>query len=324
MKAFSSAIVFLALFAGCASHGNWSKFDQGAWINLDERIGTNELNYYIKEWGEPVSRKAVNFSDGSGNVMADGVELLWLWKSDGTGPSDQSGQGWELFLAFNERGAFRNWRIGAYRTTLMVADVIAAVRKNGYRFDRVLLQDLRLSDEQHLLERPSFWYVSTSSGVTISNASRTRWHELYNMQTNVQAFAAAILKADTAARNLDDRLATDDEIFGWLEEQFRASKRARPSRSAPQGIPTPGVPGQDQAGLLGRGFLGPYTPNAYGPGMNADATGRPFVWQPMTPGPQSFDPFLQVKPNAYGPGIGMDQYGRPVRPACPPGWAGPC
>ncbi len=74
------------------------------------------------------------------------------------------------------------------------------------------------------------------------------------------------------------------------------------------------------SGGVGGPFLGPYTPNAYGPGMNADATGRPFVWQPDFGGPE----LGQVKPNAYGPGIGMDATGRPVRPACPPGWAGPC
>ena len=77
-------------------------------------------------------------------------------------------------------------------------------------------------------------------------------------------------------------------------------------------------------GILQRGYLGPVTPNAYGPGTNSDATGRPFIWQPQGPGPKTFDPFLNVKPNAYGPGVGMDQYGRPVQPACPPGWAGPC
>ena len=76
----------------------------------------------------------------------------------------------------------------------------------------------------------------------------------------------------------------------------------------------------EQGGLAGSGFLGGYTPNAYGPGMNADATGRPFVWQPDFGGPA----LGQITPNAYGPGVGMDATGRPVRPACPPGWAGPC
>jgi hypothetical protein len=74
-------------------------------------------------------------------------------------------------------------------------------------------------------------------------------------------------------------------------------------------IPTPG----------GRALLGPITPNAYGPGLNSDATGRPFMWAPQFGGSGYPDPTLRVQPNAYGPGIGMDQYGRPVRPACPPG-----
>ena len=65
------------------------------------------------------------------------------------------------------------------------------------------------------------------------------------------------------------------------------------------------------------GFQEPYRPNAYGPGINSDATGRPFVWQP-SPGYGPADPLSSVTPNAYGPGNGMDQYGRPVRPACAP------
>lgn len=77
-------------------------------------------------------------------------------------------------------------------------------------------------------------------------------------------------------------------------------------------------------GLLQHGLLSPYTPNAYGPGLNMDATGRPFMWQPQGGGTGFHDPTLQVKPDAYGLGVGMDQYGRPVRPACPPGWVGPC
>lgn len=65
------------------------------------------------------------------------------------------------------------------------------------------------------------------------------------------------------------------------------------------------------------GFQEPYRPNAYGPGINSAATGRPFSWQ-TSPGYGPADPLSNVTPNAYGPGIGMDQYGRPVRPACPP------
>jgi hypothetical protein len=65
--------------------------------------------------------------------------------------------------------------------------------------------------------------------------------------------------------------------------------------------------------LLGNGFLGPATKDAYGPGINSDATGRPFTWQPQR-GYGKADPFIDVKPNVYGPGIGQDQYGRPVKP----------
>ncbi len=70
-------------------------------------------------------------------------------------------------------------------------------------------------------------------------------------------------------------------------------------------------------GSNARGFLGPYQPNAYGPGINSDATGRPFSWQPL-PGNGPADPNATVTPDVFGPGIGEDEYGRPVQPACPP------
>ncbi|MCX6339278.1 MAG: hypothetical protein NTX71_05090 [Candidatus Aureabacteria bacterium] len=64
------------------------------------------------------------------------------------------------------------------------------------------------------------------------------------------------------------------------------------------------------------GFLPPARHDAYGPGIEADASGRPFFWSPKTEGlnapPASPDATLRVKPDAYGPGLGADQYGRPV------------
>jgi hypothetical protein len=52
--------------------------------------------------------------------------------------------------------------------------------------------------------------------------------------------------------------------------------------------------------------------NTLGPGINSDATGRPFTYRDPS-GTTNLEP-QRVQPNAYGPGIGMDQYGRPVRP----------
>lgn len=96
MKALTAITMLGVLVVGCASHGTWSKSDRGAWATLDTFIGSNEKNYYIDHWGEPVSRRNINVNDGSGNVTPDGEEILWLWKPDGTGPSDQPGLGWEL------------------------------------------------------------------------------------------------------------------------------------------------------------------------------------------------------------------------------------
>ena len=58
---------------------------------------------------------------------------------------------------------------------------------------------------------------------------------------------------------------------------------------------------------------GQIKPNAYGPGVNSDATGRPFKWQPQGIPKEHDDPLLKVKPNVFGPGTGIDQYGRPVQ-----------
>lgn len=332
-----SLLFLIITFAivGCASHGSWSKSDRGAWANLDELIGSHEQNFYIKEWGEPVSRQEVKRYEDRGKEMeiAPGEELLWLWKADGTGPSEQSGQGWEIYLSFghDQQRSFRDWRVGGYRSTLTIPDVMATTRKFEYRFGQGLLGELGLLNEQHGIASNRFDYPSANpltreiDAVSEQYSVGPNWRgwEIRKLQEAVRVIAEATFRADNAARNLHSRLATDTEILGWLEEQVEATNRSRSRQRPPQGAANSGTSSSRQSGLLGRGFLGPYTPNAYGPGMNADATGRPFIWQP-DPGFGPPDPFSRVEPNGYGLGVGMDQYGRPVRPACPPGWAGPC
>jgi hypothetical protein len=146
MKAFSLSASLLALVAGCASHGTWSKSDHGSWANLDEVIGSHEQIYYVKEWGEPVSRHEVKFSDDNGNISTDGEELLWLWKPDGTGLSEHSNQRWEIYLSFDREQFFRNWRIGEYWSTLTVPDVITATRKVEASFEDGLCHRLDPAD----------------------------------------------------------------------------------------------------------------------------------------------------------------------------------
>lgn len=331
MQTVFLATLLLALSSGCASHGTWSKSDLGAWTDLGERIGSNEKSYYVERWGLPVSRQDTTFSDGNGNVTKDGEELLWLWKADGTRLSDQHGQGWELLLSFDKQGAYRNWRIGGYRSALTLSDAIAATRKFEYRVGEDLLGELGFLKEQHGIAGNRFKYGS-SNYITreldvvneqYSTGPTWRGWAIIRLQDMVRVVAQATLRADSAARNLHGRLATDDEVLKWVKDQATTSTRSRRPNPASQGEHNSGISENVQSGLLGRGFLGPYTPNAYGPGMNADATARPFIWQP-DPGFGQVDPFSRVQPNAYGPGIGMDQYGRPVRPACPPGWTGPC
>jgi hypothetical protein len=60
--------------------------------------------------------------------------------------------------------------------------------------------------------------------------------------------------------------------------------------------------------MPGATLLGPGRPDAYGPGINADATGRPFWYVPQFGG----SVLGPVRPNVYGPGIGSDGTGRPV------------
>jgi hypothetical protein len=63
-------------------------------------------------------------------------------------------------------------------------------------------------------------------------------------------------------------------------------------------------------------LLGPMTPNAYGPGIGMDGTGRPFYWQ--APGQPNFpDPTIQPRINQYGFGSSADQYGRFLEPRFP-------
>jgi hypothetical protein len=66
------------------------------------------------------------------------------------------------------------------------------------------------------------------------------------------------------------------------------------------------------ASAFAQANTGPYLPNAYGPGVNSDAAGRPFTWQPA-PDQQLAGPLSTVLPDAFGPGIGMDQNGKPVQ-----------
>ena len=56
MKTFPLVTIYLLLLGGCASHGSWSKSDHGLWINLDERLGSQEQAYSVQPWGEPIAR----------------------------------------------------------------------------------------------------------------------------------------------------------------------------------------------------------------------------------------------------------------------------
>ena len=91
----------------------------------------------------------------------------------------------------------------------------------------------------------------------------------------------------------------------------------------PYGQPQWGAPQQQVPQFYGQyGLQTPITPNAYGQGINSDATGRPFTWKPQYGGSSIPDSTIQVQPYNYGQGLSMDQYGRPLVPydlTLPPG-----
>ncbi|MCX6353505.1 MAG: hypothetical protein NTZ78_01215 [Candidatus Aureabacteria bacterium] len=69
-------------------------------------------------------------------------------------------------------------------------------------------------------------------------------------------------------------------------------------------------------GVTDDGLLPPARRNAYGPGIDSDAAGRPFSWAPKDQpheGSQNVpNPALDIVPDGYGLGVGRDQYGRPM------------
>lgn len=62
-------------------------------------------------------------------------------------------------------------------------------------------------------------------------------------------------------------------------------------------------------------LMQPFQPNAFGPGMNQDATGKPFYWSPQgSLNLSQPDPTIQPNINTYGLGQSSDQFGRPIQP----------
>jgi hypothetical protein len=335
MVALLNLVLAALLISGCVG-------DRGAWATLDDHLREtkplssqipNEKAFYVHEWGEPLAHVNTVATDAFGSVVSNGQGLLWLWKADGTGPSERADRGWELILSFNDEDNLVGWKVGTYRTGLTLADVITATRKASYVNNDILVDELGLGASQH--------GIATRNDITLSDRMRHQFvghshreRVISNLQRNVLALANVIHRLDLAAQlehiaspKQPERLATETEILQYIVLNWLAApggqrgSRENPDEAAFLSASSASL-GFD--GLVGNWFLGPITPNAYGPGINMDATGRPFSWRPMGPGSASFDPFLRVQPNAYGPGIGMDQYGRPVTPGCPPGWAGPC
>lgn len=125
--------------------------------------------------------------------------------------------------------------------------------------------------------------------------------------------ASAIVLA--GKRDRDAMEGTYQQVFGAqsIGGQFLLVRLSRTTYVG--GFPSQRVTGAGQQLLdLGAdpsGLLGPARSDAYGPGIHADATGRPFRWR-TDDGSMAFG---AVRPNVYGPGIGADATGRPVQAA---------
>jgi hypothetical protein len=74
------------------------------------------------------------------------------------------------------------------------------------------------------------------------------------------------------------------------------------------------VPAQAQVYPSDPPIFEPFQKDAYGPGVNSDATGRPFSWQPQGRDAAQPDPTIAPRVNQYGLGQSADQYGRPIEP----------
>lgn len=226
-----------------------------------------------------------------------------------------------MALFFDGHGELVQEEVVTYRTPLTVTDIMIAARKVGYSDDAKLMWELGLDGAQHGLP----------TRADNSYGDRLRWEhglfsgrerEIIALQRKARLVAHATYRVDLARKvgqldtaNPENRLATDTEVLQYLilNSQLEPRRANAATKQSPGvSLPNDSV-GAD--GLIGTGFLGPATLNAYGPGINSDATGRPFYWRPDFGGP-ALGP---ITPNAYGPGVGMDGTGRAVRPSCLPG-----
>ena len=338
----ASTVVILVLFgllvSGCAHT------DSAAWDRVDtmlrdarERGGHVDTDKAaaVKAWGEPVVRESTEA----------GEKMLWLLTADITAPSSNRETGWEAILIFDAEGTLLDRRWGYYRTPVGIPEIIAATRKDPYH----VVRELGLAYEQHALageekrltvnlsDRGRKLYAlhwaaeeirlaiifadglflidkMTAEGRRNSDKSvvATELEVIqYMVQNNrvlpayimaTQPFPLVVLAATIEKQN--PMPTWSNVLLNALAAGLASGGSSRPQAGFSNMGPS------FSGGTLGSGFMGPYRPNAYGPGINSDSTGRAFIWKPDSGGP-ALGP---IHPNAYRPGIGSDGTGRAVRP----------
>lgn len=332
-------LVLLGLLVSGCAHTDSEAWDRVNTMLRDarERGGKADTDkaVAVKAWGKPVVRESTE----------EGEKALWLLTADITAPSSNKDTGWEAILIFDAEGTLLDRRWGYYRTPVGMAEIIAASRKDSYH----VVRELGLAYEQHALagegkrltvnlsDRGRKLYalhraaeeirlaiifadglllidkmaaegrrdsdksvVATELEVIQYMVQNNRVLPAYIMAT--QPFPLVVLAATLERQN--PMPTWTNVLLNALAAGLASGGSSHPQAGFSNTRPSFG------GGMLGNGFMGPYTPNAYGPGINSDATGRAFIWKPDSGGP-ALGP---INPNAYGPGIGSDETGRAVRP----------
>jgi len=135
---------------------------------------------------------------------------------------------------------------------------------------------------EYSVEKPAGYCIPLWSR-TIQRRPESCWNRLWEVPTMI-VVGAVMAKVGLLPALLRDDSALDNASTG----------RGRSTTSS----------NTEGYGSLPQGYLGPINEHAYGPGMLADATGRPFMWVPQ--GWRKGYPHLslRVTPNDYAPGVG--------------------
>lgn len=117
----------------------------------------------------------------------------------------------------------------------------------------------------------------------------------------------AVKLDDDYTKRLNDQIEQDQQLYN----RAVAAHEEQDSRSRALWLSLLAAPAPVNGGQPALGYV---RPDAYGPGVSMDATGRPVTLQPAYPNQGGYYGDSKVQtPNGYGLGVHIDQYGRPVQ-----------